>query len=621
MNKLIEMNKQAHQTKHLEHIEDLIRTDTQRVATVLDQVFFGIQNLSQNHQSDDIFTIKYDGAPAIVYGITPDWSFFLSTKSAFNKKSVYCTSIEDIQWQYWSNPWLAKKLCLAFMHLSQLPHKWVYQAEYLFDREDLQEFCVVGDRFGKWDTTHLGFRQNTLTYLVDKHSDLANEMQRSFLGLAVHTQYKRDDGTLVRVSWVPQIIYDHTIWTAPITIDYLTTFSGGAPDFDIMLPTPRVKAFFEKYLSEIQKTLNKHIKDNLTHNTTKRDLVRILKTAILTQIESVACKSSISQISRIQWKIETRTSKVHQPESKLTAKAIDTLHREILILQKELSFYQKQSLQEIRYIRSKVLQGAIGSLCKRWFKVQAIKNEIIDILNSNSNVPWRYGYPDGTVTGDGEWYVYTNGAWVPVKLVKRHLFSYQNFTSTKSWVRPWEKTCFVLYGRSNPPTRWHITIAQTIAKLARDAWADFIYYVTKTQDSDKNPISVHQKIQILQSQLPWVDIRPTTDTVSTIIDVIQELANQWYKWVILAGGSDRDNFISWIQQYGYEIWVIIGTQIVGETRKEVKEDLDEVHVSSISASRARMYARKWNRELFVAMMPESLHEGELLEVYNTIRSA
>ena len=65
--------------KHLEHIEDHVLTGRQGA---LDAIKFLDTKQSQ-------VSVKYDGAPAIVYGTNPEnGKFFVGTKSVFNKRRI-----------------------------------------------------------------------------------------------------------------------------------------------------------------------------------------------------------------------------------------------------------------------------------------------------------------------------------------------------------------------------------------------------------------------------------------------------------------------------------------------------------------------------------------------------
>jgi len=77
---------------HLEHPEDSILDGTLAVLDAFLNAF--------------ILTVKYDGAPAIVWGTNPaTGNFFVGTKSVFNKKKIMiCENVDDIRRHYGGTP-------------------------------------------------------------------------------------------------------------------------------------------------------------------------------------------------------------------------------------------------------------------------------------------------------------------------------------------------------------------------------------------------------------------------------------------------------------------------------------------------------------------------------------
>ena len=88
--------------KHLEHIEDHVLTGRQGA---LDAIKFLDTKQSQ-------VSVKYDGAPAIVYGTNPEnGKFFVGTKSVFNKRRIKINYTHtDIE----SNHGHIHKVCLLY---------------------------------------------------------------------------------------------------------------------------------------------------------------------------------------------------------------------------------------------------------------------------------------------------------------------------------------------------------------------------------------------------------------------------------------------------------------------------------------------------------------------------
>jgi hypothetical protein len=105
--------------KHLEHIEDSI-FDGRRAA---------LYAIKEALSAQDNISVKYDGAPAIVFGTNPDnGRFFVGTKSVFNKKKVLINySHEDIDKNHKGNVADILRLCLRY--LPRIPN--IVQADWI----------------------------------------------------------------------------------------------------------------------------------------------------------------------------------------------------------------------------------------------------------------------------------------------------------------------------------------------------------------------------------------------------------------------------------------------------------------------------------------------------------
>jgi len=104
--------------KHLEHLEDSI-FDGRRVALGAVKQALTCKNIS----------VKWDGAPAIVFGTNPEnGMFFVGTKSVFNKKKVLINyTYDDIAKNHKGNVADILRLCLRY-----LPHiSGIVQADWI----------------------------------------------------------------------------------------------------------------------------------------------------------------------------------------------------------------------------------------------------------------------------------------------------------------------------------------------------------------------------------------------------------------------------------------------------------------------------------------------------------
>ena len=94
---------------HLDHLEDLIFTGRGQLLDALREIYSGVR-----------LSVKWDGAPAIVFGTDPrNGKFFVGTKSVFNKVKVkICYDQEDIDKYYKGTVADILRLCLR--HLPRL---------------------------------------------------------------------------------------------------------------------------------------------------------------------------------------------------------------------------------------------------------------------------------------------------------------------------------------------------------------------------------------------------------------------------------------------------------------------------------------------------------------------
>ena len=108
--------------KHLEHPEDSIFTSGRNgLHTIL--------NFLQEKKSN--ITVKYDGCPAIVWGVNPDNNrFFVGTKSVFNKVQVKINyNHNDIEVNHGHVPAVASILHMCLENLPRI--RGVYQCDFI----------------------------------------------------------------------------------------------------------------------------------------------------------------------------------------------------------------------------------------------------------------------------------------------------------------------------------------------------------------------------------------------------------------------------------------------------------------------------------------------------------
>ena len=141
---------------HLEHPEDAILYNRE----TFDKMLQFLRDRSSTA------TVKWDGAPAIVFG-TYEGKWFVGTKSVFNKRKVKINySHNDIEVNHGDSPKVAAILHTCFECLRKTPGIW------------------QGDFIGYGGTN--SFTPNTLTYNFDETIDRG-------VVVAVHTHYQGTD--------------------------------------------------------------------------------------------------------------------------------------------------------------------------------------------------------------------------------------------------------------------------------------------------------------------------------------------------------------------------------------------------------------------------------------------
>ena len=115
--------------KHLEHLEDSI-FDGRRAATAAVKEVMFCRKIS----------VKWDGAPAIVFGTNPEnGKFFVGTKSVFNKKLVKINyTNEDIDQNHTGTVADILRLCLRHLPrtagITQLRLYWCWWRQVIYPK-------------------------------------------------------------------------------------------------------------------------------------------------------------------------------------------------------------------------------------------------------------------------------------------------------------------------------------------------------------------------------------------------------------------------------------------------------------------------------------------------------
>ena len=173
---------------HLEHLEDDIINngfEGGKNAIAFLEALNGM--LAGNSTSKVNVTTKWDGAPAIVCGPSPEnGKFFVGTKSVFNKTPKVNYTIQDIKNNH-EGP-VANILRECLQYLSGLGMKEILQGDLMFTNSTKKK-TAYKDPSGKQEAM-ISFQPNTIVYMVPENTPFGKKISRSKLGIIFHTTYK-----------------------------------------------------------------------------------------------------------------------------------------------------------------------------------------------------------------------------------------------------------------------------------------------------------------------------------------------------------------------------------------------------------------------------------------------
>ena len=172
--------------------ESKVINEGARIAHAEDLVFFegsagalrAVANLSTLPKNRDTLSIKWDGRPAIVAGRDSNGDFILTDKAGFGAKGyngLYKSAKEFVDQKRskgGDEGYLAKIVQLWPIVESAFPpnYRGFIQADVMWFPGDIQD---TGKRYV--------FTPNTVTYEVDKASDIGRKIGQTKAGIAAHT--------------------------------------------------------------------------------------------------------------------------------------------------------------------------------------------------------------------------------------------------------------------------------------------------------------------------------------------------------------------------------------------------------------------------------------------------
>lgn len=178
-----QLDEQAGKNLHLEHLEDELFNNGVAGGRAAINFLRALRDMLKGDAKSPVnVTVKWDGAPAVFFGIDPeDGQFFVAKKGIFNKNPKTYKSHADIEADTSGD--LTTKLKVAFDNLKNLKlGKSIYQGDLMFTKSDLKTETIDGESL-------ITFQPNTIVYAVPADSELGKEISSADMGIIIHTEY------------------------------------------------------------------------------------------------------------------------------------------------------------------------------------------------------------------------------------------------------------------------------------------------------------------------------------------------------------------------------------------------------------------------------------------------
>ena len=178
-----QLDEQAGKNLHLEHLEDELFNNGVAGGRAAINFLRALRDMLKGDAKSPVnVTVKWDGAPAVFFGIDPeDGQFFVAKKGIFNKNPKTYKSYADIEADTSGD--LTTKLKVAFDNLKNLKlGKSIYQGDLMFTKSDLKTETIDGESL-------ITFQPNTIVYAVPTDSELGKEISSADMGIIIHTEY------------------------------------------------------------------------------------------------------------------------------------------------------------------------------------------------------------------------------------------------------------------------------------------------------------------------------------------------------------------------------------------------------------------------------------------------
>jgi len=163
------------------------------------------------------------------------------------------------------------------------------------------------------------------------------------------------------------------------------------------------------------------------------------------------------------------------------------------------------------------------------------------------------------------------------------------------------------FGRLNPPTLGHAKLIQHLISVAKAKSGKVVLFISHSQDSQKNPLSYSEKVQLVRTAFPGITIGPAD--INGPVNVLDWAKASGAANVTLAVGADRlDKFTSLAKS-----WMAYNPNSTKVTVSEIPR------FQAISATDARNLALKGDIKGFKRIVMPGLSDAQITDVVKKIK--
>ena len=395
---------------HLEHLEDDIINNGHDGGKNAIAFLEALNEMLSGHSKKSVdVSVKWDGAPAIVAGPSPEnGKFFVGTKSVFNKTPKVNYNINDIKNNHTGD--LQTILREWLQYLSGIGMKQILQGDLMYINTSKKK-TTYKDPSGKSEQM-ISFQPNTIVYMVPENTPFGKKIDTSKLGIVFHTTYKGASFDKLKASFgadVSKLRKTSKVWFDDASYKDV---SGNA------LMTIGESQSLQKTINMASGSLKKS-KEMLNIMATQKNTLSVgvqLKTYLNSYIRAATDLPSTKETA----------GKFRDFYKERTQKEIDGVKTE-----KSKTKYKTIQDEGLKFIDAQT--ESIYFAVATYKTLQTAKKILIDKLNSAKGIGTFKTTPTGLQATNPEGYVAVDKKGKAVKLVDRMEFSLQNFTVAKNW--------------------------------------------------------------------------------------------------------------------------------------------------------------------------------------------